>query len=130
MSQGNTFPNFFPSQLFPFFTLPCSFLSIVKKKKPKPKKQKNSSLSHVEKFSYFPLLTPCQVLGSSLSIASRGLFTKTVCCLLPGVLARKKGSPLVPWDACLSPPRHWGPLRTEAMRQTSFIVAGMVMRMK
>ena len=40
MSQGNTFPNFFPSQLFPFFTLPCSFLSIVKKKTKTPKTEK------------------------------------------------------------------------------------------
>lgn len=59
-----TFPPTFsslPSQPFPFFTFPCSFLSTLKK---------YSSLSHAEKFSYFPLLTPCQALGSSLSISS------------------------------------------------------------
>lgn len=96
-----TFPNFLCSQLFPFFTLPCPFLSVVKK---------NTLPCHMSFVQLFPSADSCQVLGSSLSIASRGLFTKIVCHLLPEVLAGKEGSPLVLLDACLSPPRHWGPL--------------------
>lgn len=101
MSQDNTFPNFLRSQLFPFFTLPCPFLSIV---------EKNTLSCHMSLVQLFSSADSCQVLGSSLSIASRGLFTKIVCRLLPEVLTGKEGSPLVSLDACLSLPRHWGPL--------------------
>lgn len=128
MSQGN-FLFYFNNFLFPPFSTVSLFHSPMLF--PLNGKKNYSSLSHAEKFSYFPLLTPSLpgpwVLPVDLKWLLKSSARQSAPCSQRCWLV--KGAHLCySWILVYYHQGTRDPLRTEMMRKTSSIVSGMVMR--